>query len=44
MDDGHVAVFTLTDQFPRTVSVSGYHDLTPRMGIAADVFATGRRP
>jgi hypothetical protein len=28
--------------FPRTVSVSGYNDLTPRMGIAGDVFGNGK--
>jgi hypothetical protein len=28
--------------FPRTEGVRGYHDLTPRMGAAYDVFGTGR--
>jgi hypothetical protein len=28
--------------FPRTVSVRGYNDLTPRMGIAGDVFGNGK--
>jgi hypothetical protein len=28
--------------FPRTDGVSGYHDITPRMGAAYDVFGTGK--
>jgi hypothetical protein len=28
--------------FPRTEGVTAYHDLTPRMGAAYDVFGTGR--
>jgi hypothetical protein len=28
--------------FPRTEGVTGYHDITPRMGAAYDVFGTGR--
>jgi hypothetical protein len=28
--------------FERTVSVSGYNDLSPRLGVAYDVFGTGR--
>jgi hypothetical protein len=28
--------------FPRTVGVQGYHDITPRMGAAYDLFGTGR--
>jgi hypothetical protein len=28
--------------FPRTDGVTGYHDITPRMGAAWDVFGTGR--
>ena len=28
--------------FPRTEGVSGYHDITPRLGAAYDVFGTGR--
>jgi hypothetical protein len=28
--------------FPRTDGVTGYHDLTPRLGVAYDVFGTGR--
>ena len=28
--------------FERTVSVKGYHDVTPRMGIAYDVFGNGK--
>jgi hypothetical protein len=29
-------------RFQRTDSVTGYHDITPRMGLAYDVFGTGR--
>jgi hypothetical protein len=29
-------------RFPRTVSVRGYHDISPRMGMAYDLFGTGR--
>jgi hypothetical protein len=29
-------------RFDRTVSVRGYHDLTPRMGLAYDLFGDGR--
>ena len=28
--------------FDRTVSVRGYNDITPRLGIAYDVFGTGK--
>jgi hypothetical protein len=28
--------------FPRTESVAGYHDISPRVGVAYDVFGTGR--
>jgi hypothetical protein len=28
--------------FPRTEGVTGYHDITPRIGAAYDVFGTGR--
>ncbi|MEO8258945.1 MAG: carboxypeptidase regulatory-like domain-containing protein [Acidobacteriota bacterium] len=28
--------------FPRTEGVKGYHDITPRMGLAYDVFGNGR--
>jgi hypothetical protein len=29
-------------RFPRTVSVSGYHDLSPRFGVAYDLFGDGK--
>src|SRR6187549_1847368 len=29
-------------RFPRTVSVSGYHDLSPRFGVAYDLFGNGK--
>jgi hypothetical protein len=28
--------------FPKTVMVAGYHDISPRVGMAFDVFGTGR--
>lgn len=35
--------FTSTPiRFPRTESVTGYHDLSPRFGVAYDLFGTGR--
>jgi hypothetical protein len=35
--------FTSTPiRFPRTDSVTGYHDLSPRMGLAYDLFGNGR--
>lgn len=34
--------FSTAFTFPRTEGVRGYHDLTPRMGAAYDVFGTGR--
>lgn len=34
--------FSRAFTFPRTEGVRGYHDVTPRMGAAYDVFGTGR--
>jgi hypothetical protein len=34
--------FSKAFTFPRTEGVQGYHDITPRMGAAYDVFGTGR--
>jgi hypothetical protein len=34
--------FSRAFTFPRTEGVRGYHDITPRMGAAYDVFGTGR--
>jgi hypothetical protein len=33
--------FSRAFTFPRTEGVRGYHDITPRMGVAYDVFGTG---
>ena len=34
--------FSSAFTFPRTEGVRGYHDITPRMGAAYDVFGTGK--
>jgi hypothetical protein len=34
--------FSSAFTFPRTEGVRGYHDITPRMGAAYDLFGTGR--
>jgi hypothetical protein len=34
--------FGTTFLFPETKGVTGYHDITPRMGVAYDVFGNGR--
>jgi hypothetical protein len=39
---GPVRFFPGTLSFPRTDGVTGYNDLTPRAGVAIDVFGTGK--
>jgi hypothetical protein len=39
---GPVRFFPTPRTYPHTVGVEGYHDLTPRGGLAYDVFGTGK--
>ena len=39
---GPVRFFPTPVTYPYTKGVTGYHDLTPRAGIAFDVFGTGK--
>ncbi len=39
---GPVRFFPNAVVYPRTTGVEGYHDLTPRGGVAIDVFGTGK--
>ncbi|MEO8257801.1 MAG: TonB-dependent receptor [Acidobacteriota bacterium] len=39
---GPVRFFPTPRNYPRTTGIEGYHDVTPRGGLAMDVFGTGR--
>jgi hypothetical protein len=39
---GPVRFFPVEKIYPHTTGVEGYHDLTPRAGVAYDVFGTGK--